>query len=71
MRRTKAQARSPQAGAPADQPRIREGVVRGGKGASCNLCRSAAGEAGDAMNMGGFDGFGQAHRRQDGGRSAR
>jgi hypothetical protein len=55
----------------ADPPHIRDGMVRGAKRPPGDQGGAGAGEAGDAMNTGGFDGFGQAHRRQDGGQAAR
>jgi hypothetical protein len=57
--------------AAADQPHIGDGVMGGPKGPDRDQRRARAGEAGDAMHAGGLEGFGQAHRRQDGGEPAR
>jgi hypothetical protein len=51
-----------------DQPRIRDRVVASAKRPRLDDRRAVAGEAGkagDAVNAGGFDGFGEGHRRQD------
>ncbi len=53
--------------AAADQPHIRDGVVRGPERARGDEGGAPTGEAGDAMDAGGLQGFCQAHRRQDGG----
>jgi hypothetical protein len=55
----------------ADQPHIRDGMMGGAEGAAGDQGRAPVGEAGDAMHAGRFDGFGQAHLRQDGGQAAR
>jgi hypothetical protein len=44
--------------APADQPDIGDGVMRGAKGPGCDQGRPVAGEASDAMDARGFNGFG-------------
>jgi hypothetical protein len=56
--------------APADQADIRDRVVRGAKWAAGDHSGAVTGEAGDAMDVGGLEGFGQAHRRRDGGEPA-
>src|SRR5215510_56304 len=55
--------------APADPPDVRDGVMRGAEQAGGDQCRAVAREAGDAMDARRLDGFGQGHRRQDGGES--
>jgi hypothetical protein len=55
--------------APADQPRIRDRMVGGATRARRHQRGAAAGEAGDTMDACGLNGFGQGHRRQDGGQS--
>jgi hypothetical protein len=57
--------------APVDQPHIRDRVVWGATGARRDERRAVAGEAGDTMDAGGFDGLREGHIRQDGGESAR
>ena len=49
-----------------DQPCIRDRVVRSTKWTRADERHAVAGEAGDAMDAGGFNRFGQGHRRQDG-----
>jgi hypothetical protein len=71
MRRKKAQARSPQAGAHADQPRIREGVMGSATRAGGDQGRAVAGEAGDAVDTRGLNGLGEGHRRQNGSEAPR
>ena len=56
--------------AAADQPRIRDGLVGRAKRAGRDQRRAVAGEAGDTMDARGLNGFGEGHRRQDGGESA-
>jgi hypothetical protein len=51
--------------APADQSRVREGLVGGAKRASRHQGGAVARGAGDAVDAGGLDGLGQGHRRQD------
>ena len=53
--------------APADQPRIREGVVGRATRAGRDPRRAGAGAAGDAVDTRGLHGFGEGHRREDGG----
>jgi hypothetical protein len=53
--------------APADQPHIRDGVVGSAKRAGRDQLGAVVGEAGDAVDVCGLDGFGQGHRRRDGG----
>ena len=53
--------------APADQPRIREGVVGRATRAGRDQRRAVAGEARDAVDTRGLNGLGEGHRRQDGG----
>jgi hypothetical protein len=55
--------------APADQPDIRDGVMGGATRAGRHQRGAVAGEAGDAVDACGLKGFGQGHRRQDGGES--
>jgi hypothetical protein len=55
--------------APADQPDVRDGVMGGAKRASRHQRGAVAGEAGNTMDACGLNGFGQGHRRQDGGES--
>ena len=50
-----------------DQPRIRDGVMGGKERAGRDHGGAVAGEAGDAVNTYGFNGFRDGHRRQDGG----
>jgi hypothetical protein len=52
--------------APADQPRIRDGVVGRATRAGRDQRRPGAGEAGDAVDTRGVEGFRQGHRRQHG-----
>jgi hypothetical protein len=54
-----------------DQPHIRDGVMRGTTRAGRDQRRAGTGAAGDAVDAGGLDGFGQARRRQDSGQPAR
>jgi hypothetical protein len=54
----------------ADQPRIRNGLVGRATRAGSDQRRAVAGEAGDAVNPRGLNGFGEGHCRQDGGESA-
>ena len=49
--------------APADQTRIREGVVWGATRAGRDRRHAVAGEAGDAVNPRGLNGLGEGHRR--------
>jgi hypothetical protein len=56
--------------APADQPRIREGVVGRATRAGGDQCGAVAGEARDAVDTRGLNGFGEGHRRQNGGEAA-
>jgi hypothetical protein len=56
--------------APADQPRIRDRKMRGAARAGRDQPRAVAGEARDAVDARGLDGFSEGHRRQDGGESA-
>jgi hypothetical protein len=56
--------------AAADQPHIRDGVVRSPEGAGRDQRRVVAGETGHAMDARGVDGFGERHRQQDGGQPA-
>ena len=51
----------------ADQPRIRDGVVGGAKGSGPDPRCAVAGEAGDAVDPRGLNGFGEGHGRQDSG----
>jgi hypothetical protein len=53
--------------APADQPRIRDGVVGRAKRAGRDPRRAVAGEARDAVDTRGLNRLGEGHRRQDGG----
>jgi hypothetical protein len=53
--------------APADQPRIREGMVGRVTRAGHDQPHAVAGEAGVAVDTRGLKGFSQGHRRQDGG----
>jgi len=53
--------------APADQPRIRDGVVGRTKRARRDQRRAVAGEAGDAVDTRGLNGLSEGHRRQHGG----
>jgi hypothetical protein len=57
--------------APADQPHIGEGVVRGATRPGRDQGRPVAREASDAMDACGFNGFGEGHGWQDGGESPR
>src|SRR5262245_10773328 len=54
---------------PADQSHVRDGVMGGATRASRHQRGAVAREAGDTMDAGGLDGFGQGHCRQDGGES--
>jgi hypothetical protein len=54
----------------ADQPDSRQGLVGGAKWPGGDQGHAPVGEVGDAMNTGGVEGFGQGHRRQDGGDAA-
>jgi hypothetical protein len=56
--------------APADQADSRERMMRGATRAGRDEGRAGAGAAGDAVEAGGLEGFGQAHRRQNGGQAA-
>jgi hypothetical protein len=56
--------------AAADQSHIREGVVGGATRAGRHQRGAVAGQAGDAVHAGGVEGFGEGHRRQDGGEPA-
>jgi hypothetical protein len=56
--------------APTDQPDVRNGVVRSATRARRDEGGAVVGEAGDAVNTRGLDGFSQGHIRQDGGESA-
>ena len=60
----------PQPLPPADQPHTRNRVVRRTTRARGHQGGAGAGEAGDAVDAGGVEGFGQAHRRQDGDEAA-
>jgi hypothetical protein len=53
--------------APADQPDIRDRVLGRAERPGGDQRRPVAGEAGDAMDAGGLNRFGQGHGRQDGG----
>jgi hypothetical protein len=53
--------------APADQLRIRDGVVGRAKRAGRDQRRAVASEARDAVDACGLNGLGEGHRRQDGG----
>jgi hypothetical protein len=53
--------------APADQPRIGDGVMRGAEGPGRDQCRAVAREASDAVDAGGPNGLRQDHGWQDGG----
>jgi hypothetical protein len=55
----------------ADQPRIRDSVMGGPKGVGRDDRSAGAGEAGDTMDAGGLEGFGQGHWWQDGGEMTR
>jgi hypothetical protein len=55
--------------APTDQPRIRDGVMRGATRAGRHQRRAVAGEASAAMGTCGLKGLGEGHRRQDRGES--
>jgi hypothetical protein len=57
--------------APTDQPRIRDGVMGGAAWAGRDPRRAVTSEAGDAVDAGGLNGFGEGHGRQDGGDAAR
>jgi hypothetical protein len=52
--------------APADQPRIRDGVMGHAKRVGRDQRGAVAGEAGDAVDARGLDRFGQGHRQQEG-----
>jgi hypothetical protein len=52
--------------APADQPRIRDGVVGRATRARRDQRRTVAGEAGDAVDTRGLKDFGQGHGWQNG-----
>ena len=54
----------------ADQPHIRDGVMRGAKRTRGDQGRAVAGEAGDAMDSGGLQGFGEGHRWYNRGETA-
>ena len=56
--------------APADQPRIRDGVVGRATRAGRDQRRAVAGEARDAVDTRGLKGLGEGHRRQNGGEPA-
>ena len=56
--------------AAADQPHIRDGVVRGAKRAGRDQRRVGAGAAGDVMDVGGLKGLGQGPVREDSGQMA-
>ena len=51
----------------AHQPHIRDGVMRGATRTGRDQRRAVAGQAGDAVDTGGLNGFGEGHGRQDGG----
>jgi hypothetical protein len=53
--------------APADQPRIRDGMVERTKRARRDQRRAVAGAAGKTVEARGLDGLGEGHRRQEGG----
>jgi hypothetical protein len=55
----------------ADQPRIGDRVVGGTKRPRRDDRGAVAGAPGDAMEAGGLEGFGERHRRQDGGEPPR
>jgi hypothetical protein len=63
--------RPPSAHAPADRPGIGEGVMPGTTRAHGDPGGAGAGAAGDAVDAGGLQGFGQGHGRQDGGAPVR
>jgi hypothetical protein len=52
-----------------DQAHLGDGVMGGATRACGDDGGAGAGEAGDAMDAGGLQRFGQAHRRQDGGQA--
>ena len=54
----------------ADQPRIRDGMMGRATRAGRDPRRAVAGEASNTMDTCGLNGFGEGHRRQDGGESA-
>jgi hypothetical protein len=56
---------------PPHQPHSREGVVGGATRARRDESRAIASETGDAVDAGGFDGFGEGQIGQDGGEPAR
>jgi hypothetical protein len=51
----------------ANQPHIRDDVMRGAKRTGGDQGRAVAGEAGDAVDTGSLKGLGEGHRRQNGG----
>jgi hypothetical protein len=53
--------------APTDQPHVRNRVMGGLTWARRDAGRAVAGEAGDALDACGLEGFGEGHIRQDGG----
>jgi hypothetical protein len=53
--------------AAADPPHIGDGVMAGATRPGRDQGRAAAGEACDTVDTRGLDGFGEGHRRQDGG----
>ena len=57
--------------APADQPRIRDGVVGRATRAGRDPRRAGAGEASDVVEARSLDGLDQAHGREHGGEAAR
>jgi hypothetical protein len=54
-----------------DQPRIRDGMVERTTWAGRDQRRAVAGAAGDAVDPGGLEGFGEGHGRQNRGESER
>jgi hypothetical protein len=56
--------------APAEQADSRDRVVRGATGARHDPRQAVAGAAGDAMDVGGVEGLGEGHGRQDRGEPA-
>jgi hypothetical protein len=55
--------------APADQPCVRDGVVRSATRAGGDQGGAVAGEAGDAVDACGLNSLGEGHRQQDSGES--
>jgi hypothetical protein len=57
--------------AAADQPRVRDGMVRSAARAGGDQDGAAAGAAGHTADAHGLEGFRQDHRRQNGGEAPR